>query len=158
MPCGRRCAAATQQRGAYSTRRPDRAPAHLSSPPLSPCRADLASRLRSTGIPLRAAKGAKQQQQPAEAATAEPTYPELSTPLPFHVHRSRMGNLPVYHDARIGGSKKVTILRKYAGDVASLGRAVEAVCASPVTMFHGRIEVKGHHGERVKTWLASLGF
>ena len=69
-----------------------------------------------------------------------------------------MGNLPVYHDARIGGSKKVTILRKYAGDVASLGRAVEAVCASPVTMFHGRIEVKGKHGPKLRRWLTELGF
>ena len=68
-----------------------------------------------------------------------------------------MGNLPVYTDYR-GGSRRVTILRKYAGDVQALGHALESLCESPVTLYHGRIEVKGLHRQKVTGWLSSLGF
>ena len=67
-----------------------------------------------------------------------------------------MGNLPVYTDFR--GNRKVTILRKYAGDVLALGRHMERICGSPVTQYHGRLEVKGLHAQRLKDWLQSLGF
>ena len=69
-----------------------------------------------------------------------------------------MGNLPVYTDFRNGRNRKITIVRKYAGDVLALSREVERVCESPVTRYHGRIEVKGLHKERLTNWLASLGF
>lgn len=111
--------------------------------------ADLASaRLlrRSTGIPL------------PKAGSAAASSSELPQPLPFRVHRSRMGNLPIYTDYRNGRTRKVTILRKFAGDVAVLGRALERVCESPVTLYHGRIEVKGLHQQKVAGWLTSLGF
>jgi len=69
-----------------------------------------------------------------------------------------MGNLPVYTDIRTGGSRKVTIVRKFAGDAANLGRKLESLCQSPVTLYHGRVEVKGLHQKKVTEWLASLGF
>ena len=69
-----------------------------------------------------------------------------------------MGNLPVYTDIRTGGSKRVTIIRKIAGDAIALGQELERLCESPVTMFHGRVEVKGRHQKKVSEWLASLGF
>ena len=68
-----------------------------------------------------------------------------------------MGNLPVYSDYRTGGSREVTIVRKIGGDVKTLAHAVEDLCRSPVTLFHGRIEVKGLHQNRVKGFLESLG-
>ena len=76
----------------------------------------------------------------------------------FSSTRSNMGNLPVYHDTRAGGSKQVTIVRKFSGDMKGLGRAVEELCRAPVHLFHGRIEVKGHHAKRIKGWLEHLGF
>ena len=79
-------------------------------------------------------------------------------PLPFRVHRSSMGNLPVYSDTRSGGSKVVTVLRKYGGDVEALSRTVAKLCKSEVQQFHGRIEVKGKHTRTLKAWLADLGF
>ena len=118
------------------------------------CRdADIPSRVHSTGIPLPPSEAAN-----ADAVLDEIPYHVVESPPPFRVHRTRVGNLPVYHDYRVGGTRKVTILRKYAGDVEALGRAVEAVCASPVTMFHGRLEVKGLHSKRIKDWLAHIGF
>ena len=69
-----------------------------------------------------------------------------------------MGNLPVYSDTRSGGSKVVTVLRKYQGDVDALSKSVAQLCKSDVQQFHGRIEVKGKHSATLKTWLAGLGF
>ena len=92
----------------------------------------------------------------AENPPAPP--PPLQQPLPFRVHRSRMGNLPVYSDTRSGGSKVVTVLRKYQGDVNALSTSISQLCKSDVQQFHGRIEVKGQHRETLKEWLAGLGF
>lgn len=95
----------------------------------------------------------------ADEAAGQIPYPtNLPNPLPFFVYRSNMGNLPVYHDTRAGGSKQVTIVRKFSGDMKGLGRAVEELCRAPVHLFHGRIEVKGHHAKRIKGWLEHLGF
>ena len=69
-----------------------------------------------------------------------------------------MGNLPVYTDVRTGGSRKVTIVRKFAGNAGTLGKELERLCASPVTLFHGRVEVKGIHDKTIREWLLSLGF
>ena len=79
-------------------------------------------------------------------------------PLPFRVHRTNVGNIPVYSDTRSGGSKVVTIVRKYGGDVHALIRAVQHLCKSDVQHFHGRIEVKGRHTQKLKNWLIELGF
>lgn len=100
---------------------------------------------RSTGLPL-----------PRRVADQTPTEPG-AVPA-FQVLRSRRGHLPIYTDFRAGGSRKVTIVRKIAGDVQALGYELERVCESPVTQFHGRLEVKGLHREKVKEWLWSLGF
>ena len=79
--------------------------------------------------------------------------------LPFHVYRSRMGNLPIYSDVRGGGrTKHVTILRKYAGDVEALKAEVEKVCERPAVLFHGRLEVRGNQKEKLWKWLEGLGF
>lgn len=69
-----------------------------------------------------------------------------------------MGNLPVYTDIRTGGSRKVTIVRKFAGDAAALGHQLEKLCGSPATLYHGRVEVKGLHQKKVSEWLQALGF
>ena len=56
-------------------------------------------------------------------------------PKPFQVMRSRMGNFPIYTDVRNGGSKVVTVLRKYTGDVDALKAELQAstplACPSP---------------------------
>lgn len=94
---------------------------------------------------------------PVAASSSAPLFPP-GEPLPFRVHRTHTGNLPVYSDTRSGGSKVVTRLRKYAGDVDALSQAVMRVCKSEVYQFHGRIEVKGKHAGTLKKWLTELGF
>jgi translation initiation factor 1 (eIF-1/SUI1) len=69
-----------------------------------------------------------------------------------------MGNLPVYSDVRKFGQRKVTILRKFAGDERALAAELERVCNAPVTPYHGRLEVKGNHVATLKEWLTGLGF
>ncbi|KAL1495965.1 hypothetical protein AB1Y20_014606 [Prymnesium parvum] len=82
-----------------------------------------------------------------------------SSPPAFMVYRSRMGNLPIYTDFRGGGgTKKVTILRKFAGDISALQQEVEQVCGVPTVLFHGRLEVKGNHRVKLGKWLTRLGF
>lgn len=95
---------------------------------------------------------------PIAPAAGDAAAQDTATSHPFHVFRSRMGNLPVYTDIRNGNTKKVTVVRKYSGDAIELGRRVEAVCQSPVKVFHGRIEVKGHHKPQLVEWLESAGF
>ena len=83
--------------------------------------------------------------------------PELPSPLPFKFLRSTRGNLPVYTDLKNNGAV-FTVVRKYAGDQRVLADALEQLCAQPVTLFHGRIAVRGRHKERIETWLRDLGF
>eukprot|EP00310_Coccolithus_braarudii_P016948 CAMPEP_0183360758 /NCGR_PEP_ID=MMETSP0164_2-20130417/56056_1 /TAXON_ID=221442 /ORGANISM="Coccolithus pelagicus ssp braarudi, Strain PLY182g" /LENGTH=146 /DNA_ID=CAMNT_0025535185 /DNA_START=26 /DNA_END=469 /DNA_ORIENTATION=+ len=81
-----------------------------------------------------------------------------SGPKPFHVMRSRMGNYPIYTDVRNGGSKVVTILRKFGGDVEALKSELQAVTGKTVATYHGRLEVNGRHQPILSKWLHRLGF
>jgi large subunit ribosomal protein L49 len=81
-----------------------------------------------------------------------------SGPRPFRVGRSRMGNFPIYTDIRNGGSKVVTILRRYTGDVLALASELEAVTGKEVTAYHGRLEMRGRHAPVIAEWLGKLGF
>lgn len=80
--------------------------------------------------------------------------------VPFNIFRSDIGKqLPVYIDYKNGRSKTVTILRKYEGDVHALATEMQKVCLeSEVKIYNGRIEAKGNHTKRVKSWLSDLGF
>lgn len=79
--------------------------------------------------------------------------------LPFRVLRSSRGNLPIYTDIRNGGTRIVTILRKYTGDTDALRDEVQRQCdGAKVTLYHGRMEVKGRHRKRISEWLTGLGF
>ena len=113
--------------------------------------------LRSTGIPLERTRAEAAEAVARNKASGPGTVPEVDTPLPFRIHRTHVNGLPVYHDFR-QGTRQVTIVRKFAGDVQALGRALETLCASRVTLYHGRIEVKGLHRSRIKWWIESLGF
>ena len=91
-----------------------------------------------------------------KAAAAVP--PRAKPSLPFRVLRSAHGNLPVYSEIRNGGTRKVTIVRKYSGDVDALSEALRELCNSKVTPYHGRLEVKGRHNTIIGEWLTGLGF
>eukprot|EP00967_Tisochrysis_lutea_P068433 scaffold89676_cov44-Tisochrysis_lutea.AAC.1 len=93
-----------------------------------------------------------------EQALLRPLEELPSGPRAFHVDRSRMGNFPIYTDVRNGGSKVVTILRKFRGDVKALALELQSVTGKEVTAYHGRMEVRGRHAPVIAEWLGKLGF
>jgi large subunit ribosomal protein L49 len=114
------------------------------------------------GVPGPAARGRNVpeslKRKRREASLLRPLEELSSGPRPFRVARSRMGNFPIYTDIRNGGSKVVTILRKYTGDVPALASELEAVTGKEVTAYHGRLEVRGRHAPVIAEWLGKLGF
>lgn len=106
--------------------------------------------------------------RPRSAATSSPPTAAAAAGggqrLHFAVVRSQNGNLPVYTDLRNGRTNKRTILRKYTGDVNALRAALRAELKEQtgkdmeVFMYHGRMEVRGHHQEILRNWLTRLGF
>ena len=70
----------------------------------------------------------------------------------------------MYSKISAGRTLKTTVLRKYTGDVEALRHALRQMLLErvgkefDVAMFHGRMEVKGHHVKLIKTWLEKLGF
>ncbi|KAL9014324.1 MAG: hypothetical protein Q9173_001032 [Seirophora scorigena] len=49
-----------------------------------------------------------------------PPIPDISEPLPYHVHRTPSQQLPVYQLAKRGGNLLLTRLRKVDGDIMQL--------------------------------------
>ncbi|KAL8971122.1 MAG: hypothetical protein Q9197_003444 [Variospora fuerteventurae] len=49
-----------------------------------------------------------------------PPVPDISEPLPYHIHRTPSLQLPVYHLAKRGGNLLLTRLRKIDGDIMKL--------------------------------------
>ena len=88
---------------------------------------------------------------------------EFTPPSPPNAHaqftRSRTLGLPVYTDFKNGGSRIVTVVRRYTGDARALAAELGRVLGGrPVAVCNGRLEVEGNHAAQVKTWLAGLGF
>eukprot|EP01120_Amphizonella_sp_Union-15-10_P016833 TRINITY_DN9118_c0_g1_i2.p1 TRINITY_DN9118_c0_g1~~TRINITY_DN9118_c0_g1_i2.p1 ORF type:complete len:156 (+),score=23.63 TRINITY_DN9118_c0_g1_i2:39-506(+) len=79
--------------------------------------------------------------------------------LPFKVYRTRNKQLPVYSDFRKSGASRLTILRKYGGDVNELKQELSRLLGgAEVIVRPGRMEVKGIHVSDIKLWLKRLGF
>jgi large subunit ribosomal protein L49 len=88
------------------------------------------------------------------------TTPTPAASLPFHVSRSKSGNLPVYTEYRHGRNKIVTILRKYIGDETVLFQEVRRVVGQDVQVrrYAGRFEIDGNVVQPLALWLRKLGF
>ena len=67
--------------------------------------------------------------------------------------------MPVYTDYRVGGQRKVTVVRKVSGDLNALKEELSKVVSnSPIEEKMGRIEISGLHAEKVKLWMRRVGF
>ncbi|ODN84172.1 hypothetical protein L202_00174 [Cryptococcus amylolentus CBS 6039] len=87
----------------------------------------------------------------------------------YHVARSEGGELPVYSKFRNGG-QVTTLIRKIEGSGATLrdqlnefflANHLDPFTAPPRATLRpttGHIQIKGHHVEDVKDWLAERGF
>ena len=67
--------------------------------------------------------------------------------------------MPVYTDYRVGGMRKVTVVRKITGDINEFKTELSKVVSNaPIEEKMGRIEISGLHSDKVKLWLRRLGF
>ena len=93
----------------------------------------------------------------ANQAALTPHPPAPHTRVQFT--RSRTLGLPVYTDIKNGGTRVITIVRRYTGDAHALAAELGRVLGGRhVAVCTGRLEIEGNHTAQVKTWLAGLGF
>lgn len=59
---------------------------------------------------------------PTTSKLPSTTTTTTASPLPYHITRTPSGNLAVYHEAKRGGNKKLTVIKKVAGDSHALRR------------------------------------
>lgn len=111
-------------------------------------------------VPIKSKRASLERQREREANPRPLRFLNSEESLPFSVRRAGpANNLPVYLDYKNGGTKVVTILRKYEGDVDTLADEFQKVCGeSPIEVRNGRIEAKGDHKRAVVSWLSDLGF
>ena len=75
------------------------------------------------------------------------------------MERTHTGNVPVYTDYRVGGMRKVTVVRKIFGDINEFKTELSKVVSNaPIEEKMGRLEISGLHSDKVKLWLRRLGF
>ena len=99
----------------------------------------------------------KLHEMPSSGLFGLPIGPAAS--LPFSITRTHVGNLPVYTDLKIGRNQKTTVIRKISGDIDEFKLELSKIVSNyDIIEKIGRVEVKGHHSEVVKTWLRRLGF
>jgi len=118
----------------------------------------LAKQSNKTPIPIRTPS--PEQKQFKEDQQEQLRNKEASDPntLPFFVSRTKNARLPVYTEYRNGGTRKLTVLRKYRGDVNALKRELIMLCNEEITEKVGSLVIKGLHGPKVVQWLESKGF
>ena len=80
--------------------------------------------------------------------------------LPFTIHRTHTGSLPVYTDVKNGRTRVLTVVRSHTGDAATLAKVLQAVCGirTQVKIRLGRIEIRGNYRQIVTEYLEKCGF
>lgn len=80
--------------------------------------------------------------------------------LPFQFARTKAHQLPVYSDIKNGYSRRVTVLRKYSGNVVEIKEELHRLLGpqTKVEEHQGEIQINGHHVLKLKRWLRRLGF
>lgn len=79
--------------------------------------------------------------------------------LPFNIFRTHTNSLPVYSEYKQKHMIKRTIIRNVRGDVEKLVNELYKVTSnSNIKVKTGKIEVDGLHVEKIKNYLARLGF
>ncbi|KAK7701530.1 54S ribosomal protein img2, mitochondrial [Diaporthe eres] len=99
---------------------------------------------------------------PSSPASSTATSPQRKQ-LTYLVERTPSKHLSVYNDARAGGTKKQTVVKKIVGDARALRDEIveelqfprDDVKINPIT---GHIKIKGFHADKVQKWLEARGF
>ncbi len=84
----------------------------------------------------------------------------LAAKLPFTLQRTKSQQIPVYTDIKNGGTRTITIVRKFRGDANALVECIKHHLGSgaEIEVHPGRVEVKGHHTAALKAYFTQLGF
>ncbi|KAI4113836.1 MAG: hypothetical protein LQ345_005271 [Seirophora villosa] len=95
---------------------------------------------------------------PRRIKRAPPPIPDISEPLPYHVHRTPSQQLPVYQLAKRGGNLLLTRLRKIDGDIMRLKLHLQqALDLRPeeisINQLTRHIHIKGWRRNEVKGFL-----
>lgn len=93
----------------------------------------------------------------------EPPPTQKRTQLPYFVHRTNTNNLPVYAEAKRGGSLRQTLIRKVEGDANALREdLVEHLNLKPewvtVNGLTNHVIIKGWKKDNVEKLLKELNF
>lgn len=98
---------------------------------------------------------------------------ESTTPLEFHIGRTKSQNFPVYESKKAGGNKRITTLQHVSGDLRVVQNQLQAVLDLPAWTVDGKgrkkqpvainhltrhIVIAGWRGAEVKKWAELLGF
>ena len=99
--------------------------------------------------------------------------PQPASALPYIISRTPSSNLPVYHLAKSGGNKHLTVVRKLSGDLNALQTDIRSALGLEqfVVDQQGRkkvnvainwttrqIVVRGWRGPEIKKWAELRGF
>ncbi|KAI4111340.1 MAG: hypothetical protein LQ339_000539 [Xanthoria mediterranea] len=137
----------------FVNKRPPR-PSSTTRPPTSSSSSAAAKR-KSPPTPA-AAKSTTPPESP-------PPVPDITQPLPYHIHRTPSQQLPVYQLAKRGGNLLLTRLRKIDGDIAklkeelqqALGLKQEQISINQLTKH---IIIKGWRRNEVNQFLQTRNF
>ncbi|KAI7776610.1 hypothetical protein LA080_004760 [Diaporthe eres] len=86
---------------------------------------------------------------PSSAASSTATSPQRKQ-LTYLVERTPSKHLSVYNDARAGGTKKQTVMKKIVGDARALRDEIVEELQFP--------RDDGFHADKVQKWLEARGF
>lgn len=93
----------------------------------------------------------------------KPTPTQNQTQLPYFVHRTSTNNLPVYPEAKRGGTLKQTLIRKVEGDANALRKdLIKHLNLEPewvtVNGLTNHVIIKGWKKDNVEKLLKELNF
>jgi len=88
---------------------------------------------------------------------------EIQNPPKYHVARTPSNLLPVYKDAKAGGNKHLTTVRKISGDATALKEELSALLSLPkghafVNPVTRHVVVKGWYKNQIVKYLESKNF
>jgi len=119
-------------------------------------------------------------QQPAPQPQTPTTGPAVSSNIqrsashfPYLISRTHSKNLPVYENAKNGGNRHITSIRKISGDIEELAVAVREALNLPehivdvkgrkkdtvaINWTTNQVVIRGWRGAEVKKWAELSGF
>ncbi|KAF2813950.1 Img2-domain-containing protein [Mytilinidion resinicola] len=144
----------------------------LSTPATAASISSTPSPTQSRDADIAAAEAATDADNPTSPIPSSKALPSKRFPSPasqtqkelrFHVARTPSNFLPVYKDAKAGGNKHLTTVRKISGDATQLKDELSELLALPkghafINPVTGHVVVKGWYKDQIVKYLESKNF